>query len=423
MPKSVSHARAVFAFILGCLFFGYAFIQRVAPSVITEELMRDFAVGGAALGSLSAWYFYSYASIQLPVGMLMDRFGPRKLMSFTVGLCALATIGFSMTESIIGASINRALIGATVAFGFVGSLTIAGYWFAPNRFATLAGVLQAVGMCGAMLGQAPLRYYVELYGWRPTMLGLAVVAVVLSIALFLVIPRRPASVVALNKKRDDQAGSSIWSGLKHICKNPQSWYCSLAGFGLTATMLTFAGLWSVPWLNTVLGFSKTQSAGIASLFFLGWGIASPLGGWLSDFLGRRKPVLYFGCIFSMIFFSIIVYGGVTDSVYLGLWFFLCGGCGSVMTICFGVAKELNAPSHSATAIGLLNMFVVGSGALMQPLLGWILDINWQGQLEAGARVYHAEAFSLAFSGLLVCQLIALICIWLLRETFCKQIER
>jgi len=127
-PEAVVTRRAAtVAFTLGTLFFGYAFIQRVSPSVMTNELMRDFSVGGAALGSLSAFYFYAYASIQLPVGMLTDRFGPRKLMSVAAALCALASLGFAFSYSLLAASVGRALIGGTVAFAFVGTLAIAGY--------------------------------------------------------------------------------------------------------------------------------------------------------------------------------------------------------------------------------------------------------------------------------------------------------
>ena len=122
---SISRSQAIVAFALGTLFFGYAFVQRVSPSVMTDELMREFAVGGAALGSLSAFYFYAYASIQLPVGMLTDHFGPRKLMSFAAALCALASVGFAFSDSVFTASLGRALIGGTVAFGFVGTLAIA----------------------------------------------------------------------------------------------------------------------------------------------------------------------------------------------------------------------------------------------------------------------------------------------------------
>ena len=172
MSSSVVSSRAaITAFTLGALFFGYAFIQRVAPSIMTAELMRDFAVGGAALGSLSAFYFWTYAGIQLPVGMLTDQFGPRKLMSVAAIICALAAVGFAVSESLIVASFWRAIIGGTVAFAFVGTLAIIGYWFEPAKHAMMAGVLQGVGMFGAVFAQSLFRPLVELFGWRVTMGG------------------------------------------------------------------------------------------------------------------------------------------------------------------------------------------------------------------------------------------------------------
>ncbi len=126
LQVEVSRSTAAIAFLLGVLFFGYAFIQRVSPSVMTAELMREFSVGATALGSLSAFYFYTYASIQLPVGMLTDRFGPRKLMSAAAGLCAFASIGFALSDSIVTVSIVIVLIGGTAACAVVGPVSLAG---------------------------------------------------------------------------------------------------------------------------------------------------------------------------------------------------------------------------------------------------------------------------------------------------------
>lgn len=239
----VSPQRATIAFALGTLFFAYAFIQRVSPSVMTSELMRDFSVGGAALGSLSAFYFYTYASIQLPVGMLTDHYGPRKLMSGAALLCALASVGFALSDSVFAASIGRALIGGTVAFGFVGTMAIAGYWFKPSQYAMLAGVLQAVGMSGAIFGQAPLRQLVEGMGWRGTMYLLALLALGLAVLVFFLVPQRSRE----QKKTGHRP--AILDGLKQVSGNFQTWICALIGFGMAATMLGFGGLWGVPWLS------------------------------------------------------------------------------------------------------------------------------------------------------------------------------
>jgi MFS family permease len=412
--RLVSPRQAVVAFALGTLFFGYAFVQRVSPSVMTAELMRDFAVGGAALGSLSAFYFYAYASIQLPVGMLTDHFGPRKLMSFAAALCALASVGFAFSDSLLAASIGRAFIGGTVAFGFVGTLAIAGYWFRPSQYALLAGILQTVGMCGAIFGQAPLRQLVEAIGWRDTMQLLALVALLLALLLFLLVPMRSG------EQKQQRQGAGILQGLKAVSVNPQTWICSLIGFGMASSMLAFGGLWGVPWLGTVRAYSTAEAAGITSMLFVGWAIFSPLCGWASDRTGRRNPILRAGALISLLALACLVYLTPDSTVLLMTLVFVLGAGGSAMTVCFGSVKELNDPNYSSTSLGLMNMCIVGSGAVMQPLIGWLLDLNWDGALAEGARIYSADAYRTALSSLLVVNLAALLATLVLRETRCQQ---
>jgi MFS family permease len=403
------------AFALGTLFFGYAFVQRVSPSVMTNELMRDFSVGGAALGSLSAFYFYAYASIQLPVGMLTDRYGPRKLMSFAAGLCAIASVGFALSDSVFTASIGRALIGGTVAFGFVGTLAIAGYWFKPSQYAMLAGLIQTVGMSGAIFGQAPLRQVVESIGWRGTMGALGGIAVLLSILLFVLVPHRT------REQRNLEADVGILDGLKSVASNSQTWLCAVIGFGMAGILLSFAGLWGVPWLNSVHGYSTLQAAGITSMLFAGWAIFSPLMGWLSDRIGRRNPIMTVGAIISLTAFTVVVFYTPESTTLLMAMIFLTGVGGCSMTACFSSVKELNNLEYSSTALGLVNMCIVGAGAVMQPLIGWLLDMNWSGTIVDGARVYSASAYTSAFSSLLVVNVAALVGSLLLRETRCKQV--
>jgi len=413
--RPVSNRQAMIAFALGTLFFGYAFVQRVSPSVMTVELMRDFAVGGAALGSLSAFYFYAYASIQLPVGMLTDHFGPRKLMSFAAGLCALASLGFALSDSVLTASIGRALIGGTVAFGFVGTLAIAGYWFKPSQYALLAGLLQTVGMSGAIFGQAPLRQMVESVGWRDTINILALIAFILALLLFKLVPMRSS------EQKQRAPGVSVLQGLKAVTTNPQTWVCSLIGFGMAGTMLAFGGLWGVPWLNSVHGYTTTEAAGITSMIFVGWAIFSPLSGWASDRMGRRNLILRVGSLVALLSLACLIYTTPDSTVLLMALIFVIGAGGSAMTVCFGSVKELNDVNYSSTSLGLMNMCIVGAGAVMQPLIGWLLDSSWDGTMQAGARIYSASNYSSAFFSLLVVNVAALVGTMLLRETHCRQL--
>ena len=406
--SQVSRSRLLGAFVLGCLFFAYGFVHRVAPSVMTGELMRDFSVGGSALGSLSAMYFYAYVALQVPVGLLMDKFGPRKLMTGALLLCAVASAGMSSSDTLLAASVSRLVIGGSVAFAFVGTLTILTRWFVPAQFSTFAGILQSSGMVGAMLGQAPLRVAVEHFHWRGALFGMAVVALVLAVAAFFVVPKR--------KTTDSRAQvSESQAGFAAIIKQPGNWLCILTGFGLAAPMLGFAALWAVPWLTTVRGFEHTQSAGIASMVFMGWLLVAPFAGWLSDRLGKRKPVLIIGSIVSLVFFIVILTVNTKSAFLLGALFFIQGAGGCTMVICFSVIREYNPSGNTSAALGLLNTFVVGSGAVMQPLIGLALDSRWQGALEEGARVYQAGNYSRAFLLLIAANLIAVICCVLLKE--------
>ena len=400
---------------MGALFFALAFVHRVAPSVMTTEWMRDFAVGGAALGALSGWYFYAYASIQIPVGMLNDHFGPRKLMSMAVAVCALGSFGFAMSESVLAASFFRAVVGASVAFAFVGTLTIAGYWFAPARFAMLAGIVQSVGMLGAVLGQAPLRHLVEKFGWRTVIGSLGIVSLALAVLLFYIVPRRPRS--APNQPQHETP--STFAGVVAVIANPQSWACAGIGFGMASIMLAFAGLWAVPWLRDIYGYIDSTAATVASMLFLGWAIGAPVMGWLSDHTGKRKPVMLIGIICNTLIFAVVLFAGFSTPLMMAFWFFILGISGSMMTVAFGSMREVNSPRHNATAMGLVNMCVVGSGAVMQPVIGGLLDLGWDGRIVEGARIYGADAYTSAFSVLIGSNLLALVCVLLLRETYCQ----
>ncbi|MEM7207941.1 MAG: MFS transporter [Pseudomonadota bacterium] len=412
----VSLTAAAIAFALGSLFFNYAFVQRVAPSVMTQELMRDFSVGAAALGSLSAFYFYVYAALQLPVGLLTDRFGPRKLMGVAAFLCAFASAIFAYSDSLWLASLSRGLIGGTVAFAFVGTMAIAGYWFKPSHYAMLAGVLQSVGMCGAIFGQALLRHVVEAFGWRGTILAMAVIAVIISILIFLLVPKRTEA-----QKQQEQNLSDLIEGLRAVVRNRQTWLCAMIGFGMAASMLAFGGLWAVPWLRDVHGFSSVQAAGIASTLFAGWAIFSPIVGWASDRIGLRKPIITVGGFASIAAIATLVFATPSSPALIVTLMFATGAFGSVMTIAFSSVKELNDLHFSSTALGFMNMCIIASGALMQPLIGWLLDIQWDGTIVEGVRIYHATAYTNALASFLIVNALALTGALLLRETRCKQL--
>lgn len=158
------------------------------------------------------------------------------------------------------------------------------------------------------------------------------------------------------------------------------------------------------------------------MIFVGWAILSPLCGWLSDRIGRRNIIQQVGVLIVLVALTALFYATPESTSLLMLLMFIVGAGGSAMTVCFGSVKELNDLNYSSTSLGLMNMCIVGSGAVMQPLIGWLLDLGWSGEMVDGARIYSASGYTNAFISLLALNLAAFVAGLFLRETRCKQIN-
>lgn len=404
---------------VGALFFGLAFFLRVSPAVMVDGLMRDFAVGGALLGNLSALYFYAYAALQLPVGLVIDRWGPRRVLSAAAAVCAMGILLFATAESLGAAYAGRFLIGAGAAFPFVASLTLATLWFPPRRFALLTGLTMLAGMTGAILGQAPLAALVDAVGWRAAMSGLAAVSLLISALTWLLVRDRPPGQASAAPVEPADPGGGMLAGLGLVLRQGQTWLIAFFAAAMAGPMLSFGGLWCVPYLMQVHGLARPSAALTASAMLLGWALGAPAVGWLSDRLGRRRPPMIGGAMAALITMLALLYLPGLPLTGFAALLFLNGAAASSMTICFAAAREHN-PGHAvAVAYGFVNSVNIASGALYQPLIGLFLDLNWDGTTAAGARVYSATAYDSALAVLPASYAIAVVLGFMIRETWSR----
>lgn len=399
----------------GALFYCYGFFQRVAPSVMVGELMRDFAVGAAITGTLSSLYFYAYAGLQIPVGLVLDRFGPRRVLVAAAVVSCVGSAGFAFADSLALAYAGRALIGAGAAVAWVAALTLAGNWFPPRRFAFISGMTMALGMAGAVGGQAPLSAAVEAVGWRGTMVAAAVFAALLGLTAWVVVRDRPGAGA---KAKPAAAEHGFLTGLKLVLRERQMWIIGLYGAMTSAPMLSFAGLWGVPYMMRVYDMTRPEAAVMTSVMLVGWGFGSPFFGWLTDAIGRRKVPMLLSSGGALASILAWLYGGLAMwAVYPLL--FLTGLFAGGIVLTFATARE-NAPGWaSGAALGVVNMAVMASGALFQPLIGWFLDLAWSGETVDGVRIYAADAWRSAMIVLPACSAAAFAAAVLTRETHCR----
>jgi MFS family permease len=398
--------------LLGAFFYCFGFFQRVAPAVMVDAMMAEFQVGAAIAGMLSGLYFYTYAPMQIPIGLLLDRFGPRRMLALFAALSCAGSALFASADSVSAAYVGRGLVGIGAAVTWVGALKLASLWFPPQRFAMITGLTLAMGMAGAVGAQAPLAAAVQAVGWRGTMWGAALVAALLTMVLALFVrDGSPGERAA--------AGPSLAEGLRRVLRLGQTWLIGLYSLTMAAPMLAFAGLWGVPYLMQVHGLSRAEAAFTTSAMLISWGIGSPLTGWISDRMGRRKPALVITAALALILTATALYmPGLPLLARQGL-LCLLGMASSGFVLSFATGRE-NVPAWaSGAALGVVNTASMSSGAIFQPLIGWLLDLGWTGALESGSRLYGSAAWDSAFLVLPACQAVAVVAALAIRETHCR----
>ncbi|MEK9785033.1 MAG: MFS transporter [Gammaproteobacteria bacterium] len=410
---------------LGAGLFLLGFFHRVAPAVLHRELSLDFGLSAAGLGSLSALYFYSYVAMQIPTGLLADRLGPRRLLIVGIVVSTIGALVFAMAPTLFWAGVGRFLIGGSVAVGFVCTLKLATHWLAPDKFSLAAGLLLVAGMTGAVFAGVPLQVASDLFGWRGVTLGVAALGLALFVVVAIVVrddPRQRGYSGFVPRHDNNTSTTSEWRKLRAVFAYRNTTLLALAPGGIVGSVLAFSGLWGMPFLTDVYRMTPGMAATLCSAVMLAWAFSGPLFGVLSERRKRRRSLYLSGASCALFCWAVVVLIpglpiGVLVVALISAGFFSGG-----MILGFTQAKESVPIKLAGTVSGVVNMGVMCGPMLLQPLIGWILDRLWQGQLGPdGLRIYVFESYRLGFSLMLVWLLIAVVSIAFSRETYATQL--
>ncbi len=381
---------------------------------MANSMMKTFHVTAEGFGVISAFYFYAYAPMQLPAGVLFDRYGPRKLMTFALMLCAFGSFFFASTDSVFTASIGRFLIGIGSAFSFIGVLVLLSRWFPPQYFAILAGIAQLMSSVGAMFGEVPLASLIEQVGWRQASFILAIVGFVLALLLWLFIrdyPHQPTQSLPTQRFRDE------WKRLREVCRCSYTWLTGAYAFSIWTPIAVFAALWGVPYLQEKYQVSVVVASGMCSMIWLGIGIGSPLLGWISDRFNSRRLALSISAIFGLSATLIILYVPYVSVSWVYAVLFMLGLGAGGQTVSFAVVKDNNPAHLVGTACGFNNLSVLLGGAIFQPLVGVILHRSESLRVVHDISVYTIGSYQKALMVMPCCYLASLIlALFLIKES-------
>ncbi len=404
---------------LSAAFYFSDYLARVAPGVMHKSLQHDFGINEAGFGILTASFYIPYIMMQIPVGLAVDRVSIRNLLTVMALITALGCCVFGLAGSLMTASIGRMLIGFSAAFAFISTLRLATAWFPPAMLGLLAGLTQALGMLGASAGEAPVSFLVAAVEWRHTMLIIAFLFIILAVLLYQFIRDDPAGSPTHEIAHKHQPG--ILESLKIVLSSRQTWINAFyAGF-LFAPTAVIGESFGPAFLQYGRGLSPHAAAFAVGLIFIGWGIGGPLSGWLSDKIGRRKPIMIASAWIGIVLTSLIVFYPHIDKLMAYVLLFVFGFTNTGVAIAYAVSTEIQPRNVIGTSIAFTNMASIFVGASLQPIVGCLVG------MVAGARSYNVETllltdFQAGLRILPLCSLVALILAYAVKETYCKPIK-
>lgn len=416
---------------LAAAFYCYEYLLRITPGLMVPQLQQAFSMttelgkiplDATMVGHLSAFYYYAYTPMQLPVGLFMDRYGPRWILTVAVLCCAMGTALFATTESYWMAAFGRFSIGFGSAFAFVGVLKLASAWLPANRFAMVSGLTTSLGMVGAMLGDALLNDLIIKIGWRETLIYSSYIGFILVPIIWLVVRDAPSDTYRSAHQPLPEVNmtySKLWSEIRFSLKNPQIWLAGIVGGLLMTPTMVFPELWGKEYLRTVHSFTESQSS-VVTMIFLGWAVGGPLAGLISDSIRRRKVPLILGALLTTILLLIFLYVPGLNYTHIQILMFLIGVTSSVEVICFALGRENCPTSLAGTAIAVTNFLVV-SFAIFQVVVAKILDYTWTDTIVDQTKVYSAESYQIAMFVLPAATFLGFLISFFLKETHCRPI--
>ena len=415
------------AFVLVAFAYILSFFHRVAPAAIAGELQQAFEASGAALGSLAASYFYVYTLMQIPTGVLVDTLGVRRIVTLGGVVAAAGSVLFGLADTLFTASAGRLLVGFGVSFMFLALLKINALWFHERHFGAMTGFTVLLGNLGAVLAAAPLVWLLGFTTWREVFVALGLFSGALALLTWFLVRDNPREAGLPSMRELEGLAPHAphighwWHGLVEVVKNRDTWPGFFPAFGTAGTLLAFAGLWAVPFLRDVYAQPRELAVLHTSWLLIGFALGAFFAGTLSDRLKRRKPVMLGGiALYLVCWLPLLLQWRLPPPAGLVLFFLMGIGAGG-FTLTWAVAKEVNRSALSGMATSVVNTGAFLGAALLQPLVGMVMDLGWDGRMEAGVRLYSAANHRAGVAVLFGVAVAGFLSALRVRETHCRHV--
>jgi MFS family permease len=423
MKSSKFSFQAWFIWSLASCFVFYKYIIEFSPAVLKSEISNYFHINGAEAGFFISVYYFAYALMQLPVGLFLDRFGPKRVLLVSLLMCLLGTLLLSYLPAsfFVIACLARFISGLGAAAAIIGCMKLIALWFDTREFAKMTGMMMAIGMIGAGLSVDILTSIHKLYhvAWFDLLRCVGYLGFILWILYAVFIKdNNPRAVSTVQEDADQHV--KFRQSLRRVLSCRQSWLLSLYSglmFGPFAAFLS----WGIAYIHLSSSCSIEHATSAVSFVFFGFAVGSPLWGWLSDRVQRRKPFLILSTCSCLFLSLVVLYITIKSFFIFATLFLLFGFFLSAFVISFSMIREINPLPCSATSVGFMNTFNSLGNAFLVWVVGLVLKFLWQGKVNPnGEHVYSIGSYHIAMSLIIAFILIALLLLPAIKETHCKQ---
>ena len=353
------------------LFVLFQFFLQLSSGEIIDGLMNSFSLNSFGGGVLASTYYYVYVILQVPAGVMIDRFGPRRLLTIGTLTCALGCFLFGASHFLLIVIIGRLLMGAGAAFAFVGSLNVIGKYFRADQFAFMAAIAETVGMSGTIIGGFFLADWVQQMGWRNSMIVASGIAVIIGSLIWVVVRDGPRGTLSV----PIQSVRILWRDFYLLIKNAQAWINGMYSGLMFSIVTVFVALWAIPYMELIHHLNLLMSSLVCNLVFIGISISGPVIGCLDRHISRRRPLLMICSFVSALLMTTIIYIPQLPLIIVMILMVLLGVFASSYVLTFGIANEIVPPHMRGTSLGFTNALSVGTAPLLQPLVGLILHLT------------------------------------------------
>lgn len=419
------YGRAIFSILICAYLFVY--FHRLSLSVVANDLAKEFQASASVIGLLGSVYFYCYAIMQFPAGLLSDSLGPRKIITVSMLVASAGSVLFGFAPNIAIAFVGRILVGVGVSCVFIPIMKIQSQWFKVREFALMTGITKGSGGIGVFAATWALALMVQHMGWRVSFMSIGVCTLVISALVWIFVRDRPAdkgwpSIAQIENKEESTPVSQkipLLEGARQVVSEKYFWALAMFFLFDYGIFFGFGALWAGPYLMDVYGITKAETGSILSMMAWGMILGSPLMSILSDnvFKSRKKPCMLSMAILVVQIIFLIKYPYNLSHLSLCIFFFVFAIFGSSPVVLgYTNAKELFPIEITGTSVGAANIFPFLGGAIFMPLMGHVLDSF----PKTAPGQYPLEAYNVLLLIVLVSGVLALMSTFFMKETFPKK---